>query len=98
MSEEPFLKPIIVSIDDIGTFEQKEMKNISPIKNTWYDLLINYIPKSIGKSVRFKDKVISLKIWLWEYNLYKNKNNLEPHMISENRSCKIIALLKSLLN
>ena len=31
--EELFFKPIIVSIDDMDKFEQKEMKKISPIKN-----------------------------------------------------------------
>ena len=34
---EPFFKPIIVSIDDIDKFEQKEKKKTSSIKNTWYD-------------------------------------------------------------
>ena len=42
-------------------FEQKEMKKIRPIKNTWYDWLINYIHKPIRKSVcGFKDKIVSL--------------------------------------
>ena len=35
--EELFFKPIMVSTDDIDTFEQKEMKKIIPIKNTWHD-------------------------------------------------------------
>ena len=30
--EELFFKPIIVSIDDMGKFEEKEMKKIRPIK------------------------------------------------------------------
>ena len=42
-------------------FEQKEMKKIRPIKNTWYDWLIKYILEPIRKSIGdFKDKVISL--------------------------------------
>ena len=42
-------------------FEKKEMKKIRPIKNTWYDWLINYIPEPIRKSVGgFKDKIVSL--------------------------------------
>ena len=45
--EELFFKLIIVSIDDMEKFEQKEMKKIRLIKNTWYDWLINYIPESI---------------------------------------------------
>ena len=40
-------------------FEQKEMKKIRPIKNTWQDWLINYIPQSIRKSIGgFKDKIV----------------------------------------
>ena len=45
--EELLFKLIIVSIDDMEKFEQKEMKKIRLIKNTWYDWLINYIPESI---------------------------------------------------
>ena len=59
--EELIFKRIIVSIDDMNKFEQKEMKKIRLIKNTWYDWMINYIPQSIRKSVGgFKDKVVSL--------------------------------------
>ena len=37
------------------------MKKIRPIKNTWYNWLINYIPDPIRKNVDgFKDKIISL--------------------------------------
>ena len=32
-------------------FEKKEMQKIRPIKITWYDWLINYISKTIRKSV-----------------------------------------------
>ena len=39
---------------------------------------------------------IYLKISLWEYNLYRNKNNQKPYMIDENQRCKIVASLKSL--
>ena len=48
--EELLFKPIIVYIDDMDKFEQKEMRKIRPIKNTWYDWLINYIPEPIRKS------------------------------------------------
>ena len=42
-------------------FNQKEMTKTRPIKNTWYDWLINYIPDPIRKSVGdFKDKIVSL--------------------------------------
>ena len=34
-----------------------------PIKNSWYDRLINYIPEPIAKIVGgFKDKIVSLFI------------------------------------
>ena len=37
------------------------MKKIRPIKSTWYDWLINYIPEPMRKSVGgYKYKVISL--------------------------------------
>ena len=39
--------------------EQKEMKKIRTIKNTWYDWLLSYIlePLSVGG---FKNKIVSL--------------------------------------
>ena len=37
------------------------MKEIRPIKNTWYDWLIDYIPEPIIKTAfRLKDKIVSL--------------------------------------
>ena len=45
--EELFFKPIIAFTDEMDKFEQKEMKKIRPIKNTWYDWLIDYIPEPI---------------------------------------------------
>ena len=47
--EELFFKQTVVSLDDMNKFEQKEMKKIRSIKNTWYDWLINYIPEPIKK-------------------------------------------------
>ena len=52
--EQLFFKPIIVSIDDVDKYEQKEMKKIRPINNTWHDWLINYTPEP------FKDRIVSL--------------------------------------
>ena len=50
-----------MSIDVIDKFEQKSLKKIRSIKNTWYDWLISYVPESIRKSVdSFKDKIFSL--------------------------------------
>ena len=46
---------------DVDKFEQEEMNKIRPIKNNWYDWLINYFPEPIRKSVGgFNDKVINL--------------------------------------
>ena len=57
--EELIFKPIIVSLNDMIKFKQREKKKINPIKNTCYDWLINYISEPIRKSVgSFKDKVI----------------------------------------
>ena len=47
--EELFFKPVIVSIDDMDRFEQKEIKKKRPIKITRYDCKISYIPSSIKK-------------------------------------------------
>ena len=58
---ELFCKPIIVSTYKMDKFEQKEMNQIRPIKNNWYDLFINHIPEPITKSVGdFKDKLATL--------------------------------------
>ena len=38
-------------IKDMDSFEEEEMKKTRPVKNTGYDCLINYIPKTIRKSV-----------------------------------------------
>ena len=46
-----YLNPIIVSIVDMDKLEQKKKKKIKPIKNTWYDLLINFIPEPLRESV-----------------------------------------------
>ena len=55
--EELYFKPILVSIDDVNKFEEKEMKNIGPI-NSW---LINYMSKVTRKITDgFKDEVVSL--------------------------------------
>ena len=40
--EELFSKPIIVFIEDMDSFEIKEMKNTKLIKNTWDDWLNNW--------------------------------------------------------
>ena len=40
-TEELFFKPIIVSIDYMDKFDQKEMMKIRPIKSNWFALLID---------------------------------------------------------
>ena len=53
-------KLTIVSIDDMDRFLKKEMKKIRPVKNTWYDWLIDFIPDPIRKSVGgFKHTIVS---------------------------------------
>ena len=59
--EELFFKPIAVSIDNMDKFEENEMQKIRPIKNTWFNWLINYIPESITKIASgFKDRLVNL--------------------------------------
>ena len=42
-------------------FEQKEMKKIKAIQNTWYEWLTNYTLKPIRKTAgNFKDKIVTL--------------------------------------
>ena len=47
----------------MDSLEQKEVKKIRPIKNIWYDWLINHIPEPIRKSAGgFKDKIVSPRL------------------------------------
>ena len=56
-------KPIIMSIDDMDSFEQKEVTKLRPIKNIWYDWLINHMPEPIRKSADgFKVKIVSPRL------------------------------------
>ena len=50
-------------IEGMDRFVEEEMKNkITPIKNTWYDWLINYIPKPMRKGVSvLEDKFVFCK-------------------------------------
>ena len=55
-------------------FEEEEMKKTIPIEDTWYDWLINYIPKPIRRSVSvLKD---NLQIFLRQAHLHKVENCL----------------------
>ena len=45
----------------MGKYKEREMTMKRPIKSTWYDWLINYIPELIRKNViSFKGKVVSI--------------------------------------
>ena len=90
------LKPIIVSIDDMDKFEQKEMKKISSIKNTLYDWLISYIHEPIRKSLGgFKDKIVSLFKTSAPKKMYNRSDNIR--FTSYNDAKKVIdELLESL--
>ena len=78
MIEKLVLKPIIVSIDFMDKFKQTEIKKIKPIKNIWYDWLINQIPDPVIKSTRgFKHKAISFflgQIHLNKHCMEKERN------------------------
>ena len=77
----------MISIDDMNKFQEKEMKKIIPIKNTWYDWLINYIPEPIRKIVGgFKDTVISL----FKTNIPKQKIHRGGEKLKKNLKKKII--------
>lgn len=46
--ENLFFKPIITPIEGIDISEEKQMMTERPlVKNTWYNWLLNYIPKPI---------------------------------------------------
>ena len=57
-------------------FEQKQMKKKKPIKNTWYDWLINYIPESVRKSMGgFKVRLSpskNISFYLLQWKPFKN--------------------------
>ena len=92
--QELFLKPIIVSKDDMDRFGKNEMKKIRPIKNTWYDWLINYISEPKRKSVcGFKGKIVSLfKTNTPKQNVYgrlsksKAQNIRNPFMLKKKKN------------
>ena len=97
MLNNQFFKPIIVFIGDMNRFEtkrnKKEITKIRPIKNTWFDWLINYISVPIRKSVGdFKDKIVNLfktktpkqTVWGRGKKLRKpRKQNIKKPFISE---------------
>ena len=74
-----------MSADDMGKFEQKEIKKRRSVKNTWYDWLNNYIPEPITKSAGgLKDKIVSLS----KTNTTKNECAWERKEIKETKSTR----------
>ena len=56
-------------------FEEEEIKKTRPIKDTWYDWLINYIPKPIRRRVSvLKDKFTLF--FLRQVHLFRVENCL----------------------
>ena len=49
--EELCLKQNFAFIEDMDRFEREEMKKTRPIKNIWYDWLINYTLNPIRKKM-----------------------------------------------
>ena len=79
------------------------MKKIRPIKNSWYDWLINYIPEPIRKSADgFKNKVISLvKINTPKQTVYeRGKKLIKPktQKISEENKINSIRKKKEIID
>ena len=69
------------------------MKKIRPIKNTWDDRLINYIPKSIKKSVGgSKDSKVLKIVSLFKTNTPK-KLCIGEERNSENHEHKTLEIL-----
>ena len=67
--KEIFFRPIIVSIDVMDMFKQKEtMKKRLFRKSTWSNWLINYISEPIKNSG-----------WCWRQN-YKSLKQLQPNI------------------
>ena len=84
---------IIVSIDDMNRFKKKKKgRKIRPIKNTWYDCLINHIPGPIRRSVGcFKGKIFLRQIRLnklsgtgQKLNKPRKENIKKPFISNEN--------------
>ena len=80
----------------MDTFGKKEMKKMRPIKNSWYDWLINYIPEPIAKIVGgFKDKIVSLFITntpkksVYKKKMKKKKKKKKKNLLYQKRTKNI---------
>ena len=76
----------------------KKIKKIRPVKNTWYDWLINCIPEPIRKNVGgLKDKVISyFKTNTPKQRVYgKEKKLSKPKAQSKIKNIRNLFILKN---
>ena len=75
-----------MSLDDMDTLEQSEMKKIRPINNTLFDWLINYIPEPTRKSEgNSKDKIASLfKTNTRTYSVWERKETNKTKYTKQN--------------
>ena len=79
--------------------KKKEMKKIRPIKNTWFNWVINYFPEPTRKKVDgFKDKIVSLfqaktpkqtAYWRGKKISKPRKQNVKKPFISDENKEKI---------
>ena len=78
-----------MSLEDMDRFE--EMKKTKPIKNTWYDWLINHIRQAIRKSVNhlkskfissFKATALKETVYGREQKLSKPRKNIRKPFLS----------------
>ena len=67
------------------------MKKIKPIKITWHDWLIDYIPKNITKSgCGFNDKICRFVINTPKQTLYVRGKKLSKPKLQNIRNCFIL--------
>ena len=70
----------------MDTFGKKEMKKMRPIKNSWYDWLINYIPEPIAKILGvFKYKIVIIFITNTHKKSVYKKKKLKKNKKKKNR-------------
>ena len=90
-------------IEGMDRFVEEEMKNkITPIKNTWYDWLINYIPKPMRKRVSvLEDKFVFCKrntpkqiVYVRWQKLSKPRKKILKRLLYQKRTKKKLKLLE----
>ena len=62
-------------------FEEKEIKKLRPIENTWYNWLINYIPEPIVSYIKLiiyrVQVVLKIKLLAFSRQTHLNKQCME---------------------